>query len=839
VPGEAQEAETFFTDVTEEAFLEGGFTDRWARSTSFGDYNNDGWPDLLISDNERFRIALLRNEENGRFTDVSTAIHVDSPRTLGGGGTIFGDYDNDGDLDLFVSVGTPWSSGQDVLLRNDRGVFRDVTLEAGLTDSLQTDNAIWLDYDRDGFLDLYVGNWDSTAGNKLHRNNGDGTFADVTKKAGLDIQFAPYSPGSNGGMAAGDFNDDGWPDLYVGVFETPNWLFLNDGQGGFEDAITREIGDPGQAYGVTVGDINNDGHLDIFQAAGGSLDESYRSLLLLNQGEGQFIDATVGLGLSGNLLAANILGAGLADIDNDGDLDLMTETPHLLYINTGDGTFVDRTSQSGMPERGWGGCISFGDYDRDGFLDILHSRYLYHNNGNDNHWLRVELVGTESNRTGIGARLIATSGDLRQMREILGGLGYYQDELVAHFGLGQHTQVEQLEIRWPSGQKDVLHDVPADQKIRVFEGRDGYHAVEPTVWDGLDTLVVGTTASLQTKVRPSLFESDAEIIGVTADLSQLGGPSSAPLKDVGGGTYQLETTLAVDDPGGWRTVSFMIDQDTFLGVHWANFIGRVPVLPVADLAIYDDGPRAGWAIRTYGTSDSDPYATTVVHSGSSAHAVSFQRFGNVTYAFEGVGAVDLLGYTYLSFWIYPGDADIQWLTVDVGGRREGKRLIVGLIRDMELTLRGHRWIGVLIPLDDLVATKQSLEYLRFSGKATGTFYIDDMKLEVVGGSITAVEESEEMIVPSVYALPQNHPNPFNPQTTITYDVAKTSTVRLHIYAITGQRIRTLMDGEQSAGSYLLMWDGRDDTGQDVASGVYLCRMIAGDYRAVRKMILVR
>ncbi|MEW6755763.1 MAG: VCBS repeat-containing protein [Candidatus Latescibacterota bacterium] len=219
---------------------------------------------------------------------------------------MYGDYDNDGDLDLFVAVGSPFAVGKSILLRNDRGTFRDVALEAGLTGSLGTDNAVWLDYDRDGYLDLYIGNpgcgtLEQPVYNLLYRNRGDGTFEDVTERAGLMLQLGSTDAGgcgggSNGGMAAGDFNDDGWPDLYVAVFSAPNRLFLNDGQGRFRDATTAEIADPGEAFGVAVGDTDNDGDLDIFQASGGNddLNLPYRSPLLLNLGQGQFVDFTEG-----------------------------------------------------------------------------------------------------------------------------------------------------------------------------------------------------------------------------------------------------------------------------------------------------------------------------------------------------------------------------------------------------------------------------------------------------------------------------------------------------------------------------------------------------------------
>jgi len=454
VPAETQ---TFFTDVTREAIVTPLFP---ARSTAWGDWSNDGWPDLFGTETllSRSRVCLLTSDGHGQFGDLATTIRADmAAKTDYGGGAVFGDYDNDGDLDVYVPVGGWERPGMNMLLRNDRGKLTDVAGAANLTNVLPTDNAIWLDYDRDGCLDLFEQNliWGAgpEVGNRLYRNQGDGTFADVTEAAGLAVLFNDDYGGGNGGLAAGDFSGDGWPDLYVGVFDDSNRLFLNNAMGGFRDATTSEIGDEGEAFGVAIGDIDNDGLLDIFQAAGGGT-HGQRSLMLLSLGEGQFIDATDGVGLSG-LGATNTLGVGLGDIDNDGDLDLLIADPHSLYLNTGDGTFLDETLRSGIGDVSL--TVSLGDYDLDGFLDVLfgstpapyrHLGGLYRNNGSDHHWLTVELVGVQSNRSSIGARLIATSGDLRQVREILGGLGYYQDDLVAHFGLGPHAQVDSLVIRW-------------------------------------------------------------------------------------------------------------------------------------------------------------------------------------------------------------------------------------------------------------------------------------------------------------------------------------------------------------------------------------------------------
>jgi Tol biopolymer transport system component len=595
------EAQTFFSDVTQEAIR---VPLNEARSTAFGDYNNDGWPDFILAEDytsSHNRIWLLSNEGNGRFANQTAAIQEKIPAKEKGGGAVFGDYDNDGDQDLLVPIGGFLVTGLNMLLRNDRGVFKEVNLLAGLADQFATDNAIWLDYNRDGYLDLYMGN--PYAQNILYRNNRDGTFTDATEETGLDVELSPAG-GSNGGIAAGDFNGDGWADLFVTVWDEPNRLFLSDGKGSFADATTDEIADPGQAYGVAVGDINNDGDLDLFHAAFGFGDILYRSELFLNLGGGEFLDVTEAVGLSA-LDAAQLLGANFGDIDNDGDLDLLTMNTHFLYLNNGDGTFSDRTSASGMIEVG--GTLSFGDYDLDGFLDVLlgsdssmageeTSAALYRNNGNGNHWLRVELVGVESNRNGIGARLFATAGDLRQMREILGGLGFNQDEMVAHFGLGERTQVDQLEIRWPSGQVDVLTDIPADQKIRIIEGKQTYHVVHPTVWESFppDSLVVGSMVDLKVAVRPALFEPDATLTRVTADLSELGGPADLPLRLDEQGVYRLESSPEIDGLQGSYTVYVNIEQQTFLGDHWIQLSRTLVVLPDEGIGLFGGAGEENW-----------------------------------------------------------------------------------------------------------------------------------------------------------------------------------------------------------------------------------------------------
>ncbi|MBT4497672.1 MAG: T9SS type A sorting domain-containing protein [Gemmatimonadetes bacterium] len=590
----------YFTDVTRESW------DVLTHSGAFpawGDYDNDGRPDLFLGE------ILAHNEGDGRFGAQPLPEALISPQA------IFGDYDNDGDLDLFSHPPSPGITfGQDALGRNDGGVFTDVSLEAGLTDTLPSMDTIWLDYDQDGFIDLYECNtvaryWEWSEytedavhlRNKLYHNNGDGTFTEATEAAGLGV----LNPGAGTtvlGLAAADFTNDGWPDLYVGVNNGPNRLFHNDGQGRFQDATTEDIAAVGPSAGVAVGDIDNDGDLDIFQATNiPSGRPGWRSVMLLNWGDGTFMDVTEGVGLT-ELSKKSRFGPSLVDIDNDGDLDLAVSNPPATYLNDGSGLFVDHSTEVHVGLTRASMIAAWGDYDLDGFLDVFSAggsammSTLLRRRGNDNHWLRVELVGIQSNRTGIGARLIATAGDLRQIREILGGLGEQQDEMVAHFGLGGRTQVDELEIRWPSGQVDVLMDIPADQKIRVFEGREGYHAVQPTRWEHSlpDEVTRKTQRAIEIAVWPAFFDPDATITRVTADLSKLGGPADLLLEADEDGVYRLDSSLEIDALRGTYTAFVNIEQQTSLGDHWVQLSKRLTVLPDEDVDLFGGGGREDW-----------------------------------------------------------------------------------------------------------------------------------------------------------------------------------------------------------------------------------------------------
>ncbi|MBT4501743.1 MAG: T9SS type A sorting domain-containing protein [Gemmatimonadetes bacterium] len=820
------------------------------RSVAMGDYNNDGLPDLLMARTGQGwgqRLRLYHNEGNGLFKNRVDQVMPEGLqiRRVAGGGTIFGDYDNDGDLDVFTTVGS-WSvdwAGPNTLLRNDRGVFTDVTAEAGLTEELTSDNAIWLDFDADGFLDLYVGNLGAPdIRNTLYRNNGDGTFSDATEAAGLLQQLHSEAGGSNGGMVASDFNGDGWPDLYLAVFAGPNHFFVNDGTGRFEKVESGDTADESEVYGLAVGDIDNDGDLDVFQPGGGSGSELFRSQMLLNLG-GSFLDVLEAVGLT-RLSAEHLLGAGMADIDNDGDVDFFTSTAFggpFLFANNGDGTFENASDRLGYSEHGWN--LALGDFDLDGFVDVLGDgravrARLHHNLTNDNHWIQVELAGRESNRRGIGARVSCVAGELRQMREVLGGQGYAQDNQVAHFGLGQQTLVERLEVRWPSGKTDVLENIPADLYIRVFEGRTDYQVIESPRWEVAppESLLAESTARITSTVRPSLFEPEAGISRVTADLRKLGGGEVA-LQRSDDGTYVLDTSVDLLAENGWREFPLLIEQNTSLGTYWTRIFSP-PILLVAATghAIFDDDFAGEWALDRLWDCE-----LSVKSGGSAFEGNSYMELKtNSSWKMDikAAESVDGGGYAVLRFAFKPASDSLTRLSVLIGVK--SVNVFPDGEEEMAIDAQRAEWQLVEVPLE-LFELTRPFDKISISARGEGIFNFDEIGLipAKISPPSTAVLEERSELLPSSFALAQNFPNPFNGETTIRFSLPRGGEVELSIFNLAGQKVATLVEGMRSAGEYSVHWDGLNEVGRKLASGVYLYRLCAGELVETRKLLLLQ
>jgi enediyne biosynthesis protein E4 len=492
---------------------------------AFLDYDNDGWLDIFLLSGTHWEGApggatnrLYHNNRDGTFSDVTEKAGL--TRAGWACGVTVADYNNDGFEDIFI---TYW--GHNVLYRNNgNGTFTDVTREAGLWDERVrwSTGCTFVDYDRDGHVDLFVSRYlqfdpkkISPAGqapdcnfkgvlvncgprglpadtHSLYHNNGDGTFTEVSVKSGIAAATGSYGLTA----VAADFNDDGWPDIYVACDSTPSFLFLNNHDGTFKESglemgvALNEDGQEQAGMGLGVGDFNLDGQLDILKT---HFTEDTPALYA-NQNKAGFIDVTIraGLGVETRFVS---WGAGIVDLDNDGRPDLFWvtgsvypevekklpqypyRTPPVLFRNLGSGRFEELFAEAGsaLEDRHSSRGCAFGDFDNDGDLDILivnlsEPPSLLRNDIKGNpHWIKVKLVGAKSNRSAIGARVTVKYGAYVQAQEVLAQSSYLSvNDKRLHFGLGD-IKVVDLEIRWPDGRLQSFNKVAGDQLVTIHE----------------------------------------------------------------------------------------------------------------------------------------------------------------------------------------------------------------------------------------------------------------------------------------------------------------------------------------------------------------------------------
>lgn len=487
------------------------------------DFDGDGWQDIyFVNGRDQYgrgveaRNALYRNNGDGTFRDVTGEAGV--PGNAYGLGCVWGDYDNDGHPDLYVT-----QYGGNILYHNNgNGTFTDVTARAGVDGmdfgSRFHTGATFFDYDRDGKLDLYVGGYANFGPNSqrlcsigygvsascrpavyggtpavLYHNNGDGTFTNVTKAAGI------YQPkGLNLSVGAADYDNDGWPDLFVANDGIEAYLYHNNHNGTFTDvamqsgiALTAD-GNAMAAMCISFGDYTNQGNLGLYISDFQMIPDH----IWLNDGKGFFDDMSDRSGIGQPTRKVLSFGGGFFDYDNDGWLDLFIANGHVypgvektdasahykqinsLFHNEGNGKFIETTAAAGegfsIPHLGRG--AAFLDFDNDGNVDVVVANnddptLLLHNSGAGNHFINFQLVGTKSNRDAMGARIRVRAGGISQMREISGGGSYLsQSDLRANFGLGQKAQADSVEISWPSGERQQFQMLEADRFYVITEG---------------------------------------------------------------------------------------------------------------------------------------------------------------------------------------------------------------------------------------------------------------------------------------------------------------------------------------------------------------------------------
>jgi len=503
---------------------------------AWGDYDNDGWLDLFVANEvgplsmgtDQIRdspahCALYHNQGDGTFNEVSAQAGV-SLRAWAMA-PAWGDYDNDGALDLFVS-----SYGKNRLYRNNgNGTFSEESIKAGIGEHEgYWAGASWGDFNRDGFIDLYVCGYvqyspqdDQVSSlqydvevpasinpssyrperNLLYQNDQDGTFSEVARKAGVDDKN-----GRSLSAAWCDFDEDGWPDLYVANDVSDNVLFRNSGNGSFQEiSHSALVADYRGAMGVAVGDWDGDSDMDMFithwiaqeNALYNNMRSHFLSLNRSMQSEIKFMDEADRYGLGQIGLDYIGWGTSFFDYDNDSKLDLfvvngstfqqkqnpqlLIPMPDQLFWNRGkEGGFYDVSTVSGeiFNNQYVGRGAAFGDYDNDGDIDVFivnnggPGMLLKNEGGNKNKWLKVSLQGVQSNRSAIGTKVRLVTGKSVQIRQVGAQSSYSsQNSLIQHFGLGESAKVDTLEINWPAGTRQVFNNLPANQTVEIKEGQ--------------------------------------------------------------------------------------------------------------------------------------------------------------------------------------------------------------------------------------------------------------------------------------------------------------------------------------------------------------------------------
>ena len=493
------------------------------------DYDRDGWPDIYFTNaptvdmalkGEKARGALYHNNHDGTFTDVTDQAGVATPCFAMGGAV--GDYNNDGWPDIYVTC-----FGGNVLYRNNGdGTFTDVTVKAGVADGRWSTGAAFGDYDGDGFLDLMVSNYVDFhlddlpafgkgptcvykgihvqcgprglkgAGDSLFHNNGNGTFTDVSKSAGVSDQYGYFGLG----VVWEDFNNTGRPDIYVANDSTPSYLYRNLGNGKFAEiglesgtAVNQDGLEQG-SMGVAIADYLHNSRPSIFVT--NFADE--HNTLYRNDGNWEFQDVSYPSGLGLTSAPWVKWGTSFFDVDNDGWADLISVNGHVypqvdqtssgaryrepkqLFLNRTDGTFCDASDQAGpaLRQKTVSRGLAVGDLFNDGDLDVVvedldGAPMILRNRGIlGRHWVSFELQGAKSNRLAIGARVKIVAGGMTQMGEMRSGGSYLsQSDLRVHFGLGRAARIDSVEVRWPSGSTETIKDVAVDRFYSLLEGK--------------------------------------------------------------------------------------------------------------------------------------------------------------------------------------------------------------------------------------------------------------------------------------------------------------------------------------------------------------------------------
>ncbi len=869
--------------------------------SSWGDYNNDGHIDLFITNYQKNNF-LYQNNGDGTFLMINHLIVTnDNGKSVSAS---WGDYDNDGDPDLYVSN----MNQENFLYQNTGdGAFIKITSGAIATDMENSYACSWVDYDLDGFLDMFVSNYGQN--NSLYHNNGDGTFSKITEGSIVN------DGGNSRGCAWSDYDNDGDPDLFVCNANQNNFLYENNGDGSFTritDGLL--VNDSGDSYSCSWADYNNDGFVDLFVANNREANPLYR-----NNGNGTFTRIFTG---PFSRDTGNSYSSSWSDYDNDGNLDLIVANwnqVNFFYLNNGDETFTKNTNER-LADYGDNhfSCAS-GDYNNDGAIDVIfavkygHNNKLFLNNGNTNNWLQLKLAGNTSNTTAIGAKIkiqtTVNNVSAWQQREISGQTGFAsQNSLNAAFGLGEATMVDSIIIQWPSGIEQVIADIEPNQILSLNE---------PMIYISIPNLNVHTgefvtiPVNIQFPQYSSFHSAEFTVAGYT-DYLQFNSVivDSSLSGDYG---WMFEANEYNDSIVVWFAGANAIRGDGVLC--WLNFfvpeqdstiipldfqsvmfdIDNIPVTAQSGsvnlLTKYFGDVDLNRKIQAYDASLILQYLVGNIDLNDEQRANANVSLDSSISALDatlilqyGVGLIDTLPYTGNQQDLFAtGDVQMQNTDVESGDQIDIPIHIIKAdnILSFEavisfdpahLTYNKVNWSS--ISKNFLIDIKHNEGEIVIAGAGTKPQQVEKGLFAALQFTINENFDVPQTLVtieklrwnegkfkkniastvlsnasgiqanlsgmPQEFSLEQNYPNPFNPSTTIHYSIKERSPVQLTIFNQMGNTIQQLVNTTQSAGRYSVTWDGTNEIREPVASGVYIYVLKTGINSVLsQKMLLIK
>jgi len=871
--------------------------------SGFFDYNNDGWDDIYVVHNTSMGSyidldnTLLKNLGNGWFSNVTNEAGVRGQQIWSAQGLAAADYDNDGDIDMVIAMG---SVNHPLFFKNNgNGTFSEAWLLMDNNLGYAARCLAFLDYDNDGFLDMLMMR-NSTPEKPqnpmflLYRNDRMGGFVEATRVADL-WKYVP-SVDDLYGFAIADVNDDGYLDFYVPRLSANSLLLVNNGNGTFSD-LTDAYHLPGDIHysGAVFLDYNNDGNWDLFCKRA----SPYKSQLFRNNGNGTFTDVSHEAGVDVDLgprTVDTVFGGGLVsgDFDNDGNADIISinefgGSNHYLR-NNGNGTFSDATNTSNLSENQyrWYWTTPVADYNHDGYLDIYMARSpgiptyasLYKNNGGSYKWLKLQLVGAcrsipwaGSNRSGVGARVVAFLGDKKMTRQVQGGDSYKVNSFTVHFGLKLASTVDSVKIYWPSGIVQTAVGIPANSVIPFAE--------KDTLQYFGDLFVAGTSRHVRSDHKIS-----QTVVAMTGSatktlLTDVNGyyqfkplnygipnitvtPSKPRGEDVDGETMtSFDAALVLRYLTGLDTLS--VRQRTTADVDQSGAVDAVDAALIARYVVglkSDARSRAGtWVftptnraytnlLRGYKYEDFSGYVIGDVsenwgNPGGSGKAVASAFCQNRIPLARDSETLEIpvsveahSGLVSADVWMKYDSSCLEFVDASPSPLTSGFDLVqnAGGEGFIKVALYGARPVTEAGPVLNLRFRVKNSSF-RQTAVRWEKIVFNEQEFRISETLVGAAEK--ESPAPITYGLSGNYPNPFNPGTTVEYASDCDGEIRLAVFDMQGRKVRELVRGWRCPGEYKADWDGKDDRGLDVPTGLYFCRLEGGGRVSVIKMLKTR